>query len=558
MQDRIIAPENLPYDGSAAKVPRKKRGSSPAAAVRHLLRHLNDPQELAGNPLTSDIFRDRIRSGLTMRDALRLVREAVTQCIDRITQSEGDSVVRERNSRAATILRRCDIDGAAHAQVAAELGLSRRQFYRDRSLALQLLATEMEDRIQTPQSGSAAAADLATLAYESVEALLAVGQFDHAKAALERISRSACAPEDRIRACCDLVDIHCEDVRHAGAAQALESAREIWSQLPQSRSATASARMALANAQYATLLCNHANAEHHRREGLASLRGMAHSPAVAELLTRTLLADAASLRERGDQRAAIAALDEAEASLDPRRPSSLLLEALILNEKGAAFMLLPGGLSDASRLHQRAAQLARERRFMRIALASLLNDCAVDHWQGKTKSALAAAREVLEAARGVAFTQEFARMAMLVSSFALAVKETNTALDLLAEAKQFAQDGGSLHSRALLSEARLHLQTGSHRRAIELASEACGAVESAGARALLGTALLYAAEGYAALGDRRAIGAVTQAIAELERGGSPFNLCRAHRLAGKLTGAKSHAKRAKEIATTFAVPRSRS
>lgn len=550
MQDQIISADTAACEPSASKVPRKKRGASQLAAVRHLLRHLNDPQALAANPLTADLFRKRASTRASGREALLTVRETVVRCIEQIGGHAGDAVVREQNRRAAAILKRCDVEGASHSEVAVELGLSRRQFYRDRGIALQLLAVEMESRLHAPPAALHSVNDAATLAFESVASLLAIGKFEDAKEVLERIASSTPNDDDALRALCDLVEVACEEMRDAEALQVLERARRY-----QTISPATLARLALAESAYSTLICDHGEAAAHRRFGLHTLR-RAPTTDGGEMLTRTFLAEAAAMRERGDARAALDAIADAETILDRNQPFYPMLQALILNEQGAALMLLPGSLAEASAIHRRAAEVARERRYMRIAFASLLNDCAVDYWQGKTKSALSTARGVLDAARNVVFSQEFARMALLVSTFALAAKETDTALELVEQATCYAGDDGALKSRALLAQTRLHLRTSNHSRALELASETVEHLERSGAKTLVGTALLYAAEAHANMDrHREAVATVTDAIRQLESAGSPFHLCKAHRLAAKLTGARSHAVRAQEIAADLLVPR---
>lgn len=558
MQNRIIAPENGACDASAAKVPRKKRGGSSLSDVRHLLRHLNDPQEVAANALTADIFRARAADGAGVRECMLAVRAAIAQAIQRLGTHAGNAVVRERNRRAATILQRCDLDGAAHPEVALELGVSRRQFYRDRDVALRLLTAELEARLPAPASASTSVIDTAALAFDAAEALLALGKFGDAKLTLERIAESTESSTNRLYALAELVDIECEEMCEPDALAHLHRARSVW-QSSGEGDPLIYARLALAESSHATLLGNLIEAATHREQSIAALRRSPASPASGEMLIRTLLAEASALRERGEQRAAMQTFEDAQQYLDQRQRQFHMLQALILNEKGATMMLLPGRLADASRMHQRAAGLARERRFMRIALASLLNDCAVDYWQGKPRTALATARGVLEAARDVVFSQEYARMALTVSSFALAAKDAAAAFDLVNDAGLVATDAGALRSRAILAEARLRLRTGDHARALELAQDAYQRLERTGVKALLGSALLYMAEAHAELAQHReAIEAIDRAIEQLERSGSPFHLSKAHRLAAKLTGMKSHAKRAHEIAATLVVNRSRS
>lgn len=94
---------------------------SPYAATRHLLKHLRDPRELRRNPLARSEF-----FGQTHERAARAIAARVDAALDRI----GDA-------RQLAILVRIDINGHDPRGVAADLGLSTRQFYRERRLALQ-------------------------------------------------------------------------------------------------------------------------------------------------------------------------------------------------------------------------------------------------------------------------------------------------------------------------------------------------------------------------------------------------------------------------------------
>jgi len=93
------------------------------------------------------------------RDALRLfqdqqpipendhTRARVLRALESLNPGAGEGSVAERRRRQHRILVDCDVRRLPHAQVAAALGLSRRQFYRDRRDALIAFA----EALQTPE-----------------------------------------------------------------------------------------------------------------------------------------------------------------------------------------------------------------------------------------------------------------------------------------------------------------------------------------------------------------------------------------------------------------------
>lgn len=95
--------------------------------AQHLLRHLNNPLELRNNPLAAK-FKPRAIHGLLAKVCALMAEKAGRYARD-------SSFVRQYE-----IFRRCDIGGEAHAAVASTLGISRRQFYRERRLMARWVA----------------------------------------------------------------------------------------------------------------------------------------------------------------------------------------------------------------------------------------------------------------------------------------------------------------------------------------------------------------------------------------------------------------------------------
>lgn len=97
--------------------------------ISHLLRHLNDPCEVHSNPLIAELAPH-------VGDEV-----ALTAIVRAIVERELCAIGKGKtpNNRRARILVRCDLQGESRKRVAAEMGLSLRQLYRDRRHALGML-----------------------------------------------------------------------------------------------------------------------------------------------------------------------------------------------------------------------------------------------------------------------------------------------------------------------------------------------------------------------------------------------------------------------------------
>jgi hypothetical protein len=98
---------------------RAKPARSPYAATRHLLKYAGDPRQLRRNPLTRVDF-----AGRSLNEALCRIAVRVDAALDAID-----------TARHLAILVRVDLERHDPRRVATDLGLSTRQFYRERRLA---------------------------------------------------------------------------------------------------------------------------------------------------------------------------------------------------------------------------------------------------------------------------------------------------------------------------------------------------------------------------------------------------------------------------------------
>ena len=198
-------------------------------------------------------------------------------------------------------------------------------------------------------------------------------------------------------------------------------------------------------------------------------------------------------------------------------------------------MMMPRSLDAASEQHRLAIELGRARGLMRIVIASTLNDCAIELWQGRAHAVCDRAIETLAAARTVMSHDEFGRVAILTAKIALGAGRLDEALKLLEEVKGASGDYLRLRPRAILVEAEVMLQVGDAKRACKAARTAVNVARRSGEAARDGTALHFNAEALPASTQRGlARRTLHEATEVLQQSGSPHVLDRAQKLAERL------------------------
>ena len=498
--------------------------------VRRLLRVLGNPVALRRDPLAARLVGQGRSDPAALQERADRVLAIVRASLASMCSHAGAHRCNDRMRRAAAIIERVDLGGREHAAVAREIGLARRQFYRDRSLAFDALALEIDDLVRAKPAPVYAAFDAARLGFDVAETLVGVGKYDDAEALLNPIAASAGIIEDRLAAAARLIEAACESGERERTQRALDRARALET-AAETGTFPARARFELAAILADEMLAGPAR-DQRRTALLDRLRAADESSDERwETLALGLSHHAAAAHTQGDFATALASLHEAEAVLRRRERPALTLTALLPNLLGVVLMMLPQSLDAASEQHKLAVLLGRPRGLMRIVLASTLNDYAIDLWQGRAASVCTHAIQTLEAARFVTSREEFGRLAILVAKIAMGAGRLSDALALLEEIKGSHDDFPRLRPRAILVEAEVLLRAGDFQRASAAARNALGATRRSGESSLVGTALLLNAE--ALIGtDRRSLArkALDEALATLEQTGSAHTLSRARKL----------------------------
>jgi len=117
----------------------------------HFLRHLYSPLALRRCRVARLIC--RAQRGTLVDEQLHaediaLIQDAAAACLEAVENESRTLRGATQRNRQSTILLRYEVKGEPREIVAADLGISRRQFYRERERALGVCAALLSDRIQ--------------------------------------------------------------------------------------------------------------------------------------------------------------------------------------------------------------------------------------------------------------------------------------------------------------------------------------------------------------------------------------------------------------------------
>jgi tetratricopeptide (TPR) repeat protein len=285
-------------------------------AVRDLLRQLGRPCRLRRDSITSRY--------LPSLDS-EVNRNVLT------SSSEGfiRSVIAELPSRCRIVIERIEFDGQSVANVAKALALSERQVYRDRALALNLIARRLSAYPQdAPRAVEVSQPVDARLSYARM--LEQVGQLGLASTVLSDIAEASDDPRDRASTYCALARLALEQ----GSSSAARSYAERAISSAMNANGDTLARCE-ADAVLGAIALRHGRAEAASeilRRSCTGLRSVVHGTQQArstEALARALLSLSRSYDARGAFQKARDAADEAVVRLgEMARPiTTLQLEA---------------------------------------------------------------------------------------------------------------------------------------------------------------------------------------------------------------------------------------
>jgi hypothetical protein len=286
---RLERPDQPVY-GSGRKPPR----SAPVRNIAGFLAHLRDAEHLAASPYAQMALR-RLRfessEAVDVASAVKAVRNAAYNALDRLRDHDS-------TARMHDVLMRCDVEGESHKAVARDLGLSRRQLYRDLFQARLFVERAIVGRCdpglgRTPKSRSPLDRRL-----QIAENLALSGQAGAACALLAPLL-GGLGVDDLVRVLCMIGEIAIDSGSSERGCEALAAARRAAAN---SDSAVSKARVSYVEAEIACVTGDPERAQSGLSEAAASLHGHSakNMPGLVELLSRILNGQANIAFDAGD------------------------------------------------------------------------------------------------------------------------------------------------------------------------------------------------------------------------------------------------------------------
>jgi tetratricopeptide (TPR) repeat protein len=183
-------------------------GSRPSevVALARLLRALDDAATLRDSPLLREVFA-KLDGGACAAESIALLRARAAVLSAVATLDSGPNGGNVHFARQRAIVTRCDLRGEKHATVAGDLGISLREFYRERRRAFERLLGLIPSNLSRPVRSAPSLPSRFELDLDHVANLRLVGDFGAAFVKLEQIANEARSAEKGVRALCYGVEI---------------------------------------------------------------------------------------------------------------------------------------------------------------------------------------------------------------------------------------------------------------------------------------------------------------------------------------------------------------
>lgn len=516
---------------------------SELGAVQHLLRHLNDLPNLRRNALVNGLFQRGDSPDHIIHARIRTI---VANALD-LTLSQHGKSNRLRAVRWRAIVQECDLDGRRREVVAEELGLSERQFYRERNAAHKSMATLIvRELAQIAQTRSALAnvASKAELQLELADALRRVGSFEDAERVLNLLANAPIETATRLGAINDLLDLYLVDQeRHDDALHLISIARSIGSEI-HDRDHTAGAELLAIEASNAWAHGATPDYERYTKDLLLHVARSHATRRSCELSLRKSLTLARVFLHCGDAAESRRLLASAKSFLEsePSASATLSLDLLLVvgEEK-----LLEGSFGEAvAAFSELLSASRRERAPYYTACASsslasaysLLGDTYLVETHAGNALALGEDRDWLHPITA-------ARMAL---SHVSLEHDPRRSLMLSKQLRSCLSNGFLYILDEMTADALTRL--GDFHEALTFSERARSGLEKHGLLRYLGVTERVRAEAYTGLHQQNAArDAITRAVELLERHGTMPALARAYELSAQLTNNSTHSTRAREL-----------
>jgi tetratricopeptide (TPR) repeat protein len=523
-----------------------RRFDSLKAVCLHLFRNLSDARSLRANPLTAEFCRDCPDD----RQVVEQLRELLTVAVQQFVESAPHGAA-AKIKRTASIVARCDLGGEAHKVVAADLGLSMRQFYRERVRAIVEIGGRLEGLLlPRPSETKVFAFDGFTLEMRRAVTLAHAGCASNAIALLRRLMTQVQDPLRQVRARTALAEMLIESNLQDEAVAEIDAARHLAARLDERVECTeAYAAIGLATSVLSNVRGELAKARATFERALVHLHDpVAHgSRNHLELFVHGKILDAnLEIKEGHAQRAlaSLAVAQQAMAAFEDLPPTTSVEYFMHLHEASVTAV----SETQAAQAYQRVLALSQTNGFATDATIAAMYRAQYLIHGGDRNNAVVTARQALDIGNGVMTEYQYALLQMLVGELEIEASCNDAAIERMRNARTVLQTGGADWARAVMLEASGQLGRGDFAGAVHGSTTALQTFRNLGNERWAGTSLRIMAEGYAGLGRvAEAKETVALAVHALEGCGHPNALLRAYDASARISGNRAHARTAREL-----------
>lgn len=524
-------------------------GGDPVKDVQHLLRHIDDAHGLRSNAIVGHLFVTQGRHVHPLADQAVLARiRAVITGVANMLQSGNGARRAATARRQYAIITRCDLGGELHKIVAAELGLSERQFYRERQRACERLGEMLVRELSAPERPSTSVPTEFSMRFNSAVALRHLGQLEAALALLRGLAEDSSNPDDKSRIGGEIVQVLCDAGRITEAKEALGTLESAHSNV------FARAEFEIARARVCWESGDAREAIAANERALKALQPAGEYPTERgmELAAHALVSLGVLQRETGDNLASLATLAGARELIAGIENPAPALPAYLHISLGATYAVTSGGLSKATAELLEGLAHARNNNLLGYAVGASSTLCAIAIIRGQAEEALTYGRSAFALGRIASSAEDFAYCCLNLARAEGMLHRYDMALDHVMESRLRLERDSVLWPLSEVTEAEILLLAGAPERARALAATAAAKLAHCGVERYLGSALRIQAEALAATAHQReAQKVIDTAVAILERRGHPFSLLQAYQCSAKLTGNARHQRFADELYATL-------
>ena len=552
-------------------MPRANPRASLDVAVRHLFRHLNQPRELRRNPLVSWLF--EAADGLsTLENEASLatrVRELIAEAAQRETDSgrNGEQWLRQR-----AIASRCLLKGEAPRVVAADLGISERQFRRERAQICKRLAAYIRAKQLADRAPRLEILNPLRFQFERAGAQAEAGDYERAICSYDDILAACDRLPEKVESFCKRAEVELECGRLEAALASLTSASKVLEgnvrnfgarSLAASRAniALLQSKLAWATADFSTAKTTLESA----RRALQTVRSVA-GKRIKELFIGVLLDLASRAADQGDFAASAEALLEIEEFSQAIPDISLPLQidwmmqrnslAIVSARPGASF-----GMSNYTSNLNRALNLAKTCRSLKRIVeteAELARTVGMEAELANAglglggDTALKIARRVISSARHLRNYRLSTAMSVSMADYLIASDCWRSIPSILEDAERNAVDGTHHWVVMMMVKSAYHLKAGKPLEGLRCGREAYRAAKTMGSPRVTAAVLRRLASATYALGRKgEASEYIRDSVSISERSASAFGCLQMYRMANAITGDAKYGKAAAELRHTL-------